>query len=93
MSAALERLELVCDTYLAVSTPAQLAAAELLERGAIVRAQIRARIVVALAARDRGDLPAAPREMEGEVGRNLTCCRMIRMEVAIHENDVQACSF
>ncbi|HET6957641.1 MAG TPA: pyridoxal phosphate-dependent aminotransferase [Vicinamibacterales bacterium] len=44
VSAALERLELVCDTYLAVSTPAQLAAAELLERGAIVRSQIRARI-------------------------------------------------
>jgi alanine-synthesizing transaminase len=41
---ALERLELVCDTYLAVSTPAQLAAADLLERGAIVRTQIRARV-------------------------------------------------
>jgi alanine-synthesizing transaminase len=44
VSAALERLELVSDTYLAVSTPAQLAAGELLERGAIVRTQIRARI-------------------------------------------------
>jgi alanine-synthesizing transaminase len=44
VSAALERLELVCDTYLAVSAPAQLAAGELLERGAIVRTQIRARI-------------------------------------------------
>ncbi len=44
VNAALERLELVCDTYLGVSTPAQLAAAELLERGAIVREQIRARI-------------------------------------------------
>lgn len=41
---ALERLELVCDTYLAVSTPVQLAAAELLERGAGVRAQIAARV-------------------------------------------------
>ena len=41
---ALERLELVCDTYLAVSTPAQGAVAGLLERGASVRAQIAARV-------------------------------------------------
>jgi alanine-synthesizing transaminase len=41
---ALERLEIICDTYLAVSTPAQLAAAELLRRGAAVRAQIAARV-------------------------------------------------
>jgi alanine-synthesizing transaminase len=40
---ALERLELVCDTYLTVSTPVQAAAAELLERAAPVRAQIQAR--------------------------------------------------
>jgi alanine-synthesizing transaminase len=44
VSEALERLELVCDTYLSVSTPVQLAAAELLERGAAVRRQIAARI-------------------------------------------------
>ena len=42
---ALERLELVCDTYLSVSTPVQAAAAELLERGATIRSQIRTRIV------------------------------------------------
>jgi aspartate/methionine/tyrosine aminotransferase len=41
---ALERLELVCDTYLAVSTPAQGAVAGLLERGASVRSQIAARV-------------------------------------------------
>ena len=41
---ALERLEIVCDTYLSVSTPVQAAAAELLERGSLVRAQIRARV-------------------------------------------------
>ncbi len=41
---ALQQLEIVCDTYLSVSTPVQLAAAELLERGAAVRAQIAARI-------------------------------------------------
>jgi aspartate/methionine/tyrosine aminotransferase len=44
VTAALERLELVCDTYLGVSTPAQRAAPSLLERGAIVRAQIGTRI-------------------------------------------------
>ena len=38
------RLELVCDTYLSVSTPLQAAAAELLERGAAVRDQICRRI-------------------------------------------------
>ena len=44
VDAALARLELVCDTYLAVSTPVQVAAADLLERGAAVRAQIAARV-------------------------------------------------
>jgi alanine-synthesizing transaminase len=44
VSEALERLEVVCDTYLSVSTPVQLAAAELLDRGAAVRGQIAARI-------------------------------------------------
>ena len=42
---ALRRLELVCDTYLSVSTAVQLAAPELFERGAEVRTQIAARIV------------------------------------------------
>jgi alanine-synthesizing transaminase len=42
---ALKRLEMVCDTYLSVSTPVQLAAPELLERGAAVRTQIAARIL------------------------------------------------
>lgn len=41
---ALDRLELICDTYLSVSTPVQLAARRLLERGATVRAQIQDRI-------------------------------------------------
>jgi alanine-synthesizing transaminase len=41
---ALERLELISDTYLAVSTPVQLAAGELLARGAVVRSQISTRI-------------------------------------------------
>jgi alanine-synthesizing transaminase len=46
VSEALTRLELICDTYLSVSTPIQLAAATLLERGAAIRAQIAARVVV-----------------------------------------------
>jgi len=43
VDAALERLEIVCDTYLSVSTPVQAGAAELLERGRPIRAQIQAR--------------------------------------------------
>ena len=42
--AALERLEVICDTYLSVSTPVQMAAAELLERGVCVREQIARRV-------------------------------------------------
>jgi len=41
---ALERLEIICDTYLSVSTPVQVAASELLERGADVREQIARRV-------------------------------------------------
>lgn len=44
VDAALRRLEVVCDTYLSVSTPVQTAAAELLDRGAAVRTQIRERV-------------------------------------------------
>src|SRR5439155_26854089 len=44
VDSALERLELVCDTYLSVSTPVQAAAAELFARGAVVRGQIQSRI-------------------------------------------------
>ena len=51
---ALERLEIICDTYLSVSTPVQVAAPELLERGASVREQI--------AAPGLGQLPASARE-------------------------------
>jgi alanine-synthesizing transaminase len=42
--AAIERLEHVCDTYLAVSTPVQVAAGALLERGAAIRDQIVVRV-------------------------------------------------
>jgi hypothetical protein len=45
VDAALERLEIICDTYLSVSTPVQVAAPELLERGAHVRDQIARRVL------------------------------------------------
>ena len=41
---ALERLEIICDTYLSVSTPVQIAAAELIARGREVRAAILDRV-------------------------------------------------
>jgi len=41
---ALEQLEFISDSYLSVSTPVQVAARELLERGADIRAQILARV-------------------------------------------------
>ena len=44
VDAALERLEVVCDAYLSVSTPVQLAAPRLIESGAFVRARITERI-------------------------------------------------
>ena len=64
---ALERLEIVCDTYLSVSTPVQAAAAELLERGSPVRAQIRARVAA---------------NYHHLVGRNAAApaCRVLRSE-------------
>lgn len=42
--AALERLELIADTYLSVSTPVQLAAARLLESGSATRSTVLARL-------------------------------------------------
>ena len=41
---ALDRLELICDTYLSVSTPVQVAAPSLLDRGESIRGQILARL-------------------------------------------------
>src|SRR5262249_27216835 len=41
---ALQRLEMVCDTYLSVSTPVQVAVAELLRQGAAIRSQIQVRV-------------------------------------------------
>jgi aspartate/methionine/tyrosine aminotransferase len=44
VDAALERLELICDTYLSVSTPVQVAAPSLIAAGALVRHAIVERI-------------------------------------------------
>jgi hypothetical protein len=41
---ALDRLELILDTYLSVSTPVQIAAPELIARGAAVRDAIQTRV-------------------------------------------------
>ena len=41
---ALASFEIIADTYLSVSTPVQAAAADLIESGAVIRAQIAARI-------------------------------------------------
>jgi aspartate/methionine/tyrosine aminotransferase len=49
---ALDRLEVVCDAYLSVATPVQLALPGLLERGALVRERIRARVAGNLAVLD-----------------------------------------
>lgn len=43
------RVELACDTYLSVSTPIQVAAREVLDRGAAVRSQIQDRVRANLA--------------------------------------------
>jgi alanine-synthesizing transaminase len=44
VSGAMDRLELICDTYLSVSTPVQVAAPELLRLGQAPRAQVLDRI-------------------------------------------------
>ena len=46
---ALSKLELICDTYLSVATPVQVAAASLIEAGAAIRAAIQSRVMTNLA--------------------------------------------
>ena len=59
---AMDRLELICDTYLSVSTPVQLAARRLLEQGAGSATQILARVRAQLPdARARRLAPARQR--------------------------------
>lgn len=51
---ALERLDVICDTYLSVSTPVQVAAASLIGQGRVVRDQIRGRLAQNLGAIETG---------------------------------------
>jgi aspartate/methionine/tyrosine aminotransferase len=52
-AAALDGLELIADTFLSVGTPVQVAAPELLRRGAVIRDAIHARVRANLAAARR----------------------------------------
>jgi len=66
---ALTGLELVCDTYLSVATPVQLAVGELLARGAVVRDQIGRRIGANYAAlRERATAAPSCRVLDAEGG-------------------------
>jgi aspartate/methionine/tyrosine aminotransferase len=67
VASAIERLEMVCDTYLSVSTPVQVAAAALLSAGARIRSQIAARTV------------ANYRALESRVA-NVRSCRLLRSD-------------
>ena len=53
VSQAIDRLELICDTYLSVSTGAQIAARSLIESGSAIRAAILSRVQANLAALTR----------------------------------------
>jgi alanine-synthesizing transaminase len=67
--AAIERLEHVCDTYLAVSTPVQVAAGALLERGATIRDQIVGRVRANYATiREKAAAEASVRVLPGDGG-------------------------
>ena len=68
-SEALERLELIADTYLSVGTPVQHALPRLLEAGESVRQQIATRVVQNLALlRERIDDPSGARVLQVEGG-------------------------
>jgi aspartate/methionine/tyrosine aminotransferase len=67
---ALERLELICDTYLSVSTPAQVAAGALLEHGAAVREQIAGRVAANYRTLQSAAIASACTVLRGEGGWN-----------------------
>ncbi len=65
---AMERLELIADTYLSVGTPVQHALGRLLALGAAVRNQIASRVrenYLFLRTETRGECPCKPLEVEG----------------------------
>jgi aspartate/methionine/tyrosine aminotransferase len=65
---ALERLELVCDTYLSVSTPVQEAAADLLAAGSAIRMQIAERVT------------RNYRRVRGQTTESTSACRVLRAD-------------
>jgi len=68
VASALARLDVICDTYLSVSTPVQLAAPDLLARGRVIRAAIQRRIARNLTALEglvRPDSPVTVLAPEG----------------------------
>jgi alanine-synthesizing transaminase len=67
VASAIDRLELVCDTYLSVSTPVQVAASALLTAGAGIRAQIAARTLENY------------RSLHSTIG-SVPSCRMLRSD-------------
>jgi alanine-synthesizing transaminase len=67
-TAAIAQLEVICDTYLSVSTPVQLAAARLIDAGRAIRSAIQKRITRNLASLRRllpADSPVSLLEPEG----------------------------
>jgi aspartate/methionine/tyrosine aminotransferase len=69
VEAAMQRLELTCDTYLSVSTPVQAAAAELLERGAEIRTRIHDRVRANyVALREAADRVPSCRALRSDAG-------------------------
>ena len=67
VASAMERLELVCDTYLSVSTPVQMAAPALLLASAGIRSQIAARTL------------ANYRALQSSIAR-VRSCRLLRSD-------------
>jgi len=67
VQAAVQRLELVADMYLSVSTPVQLAASRLLDRGRAIRQQIRTRV-------------QQNYQLLHQTGERYPACRVLRAE-------------
>ena len=70
---ALARLEVICDTYLSVATPVQVAAPDLIEAGRVIRAAIADRLARNLEALDRGHC-RIPGDVVARTRRRLVRC-------------------
>jgi aspartate/methionine/tyrosine aminotransferase len=82
---ARERLEIICDMYLSVGTPVQLALPDLIDRGARIRDQIRIRI-----ATNRAALAAALRDAPAcrALHADGAWCATLRIPAARAEEDI-----